>query len=230
MHSQADQEDGSILQLSDINESGTEEDEYETADDMGSMEEEDYDEDEYDEEEEELNNENFSFENEQSLPHESTTTQGVSDLRLNVSYNLSNEKDLESKSSTSIEDTVTSAFNEDAVLHSYRIGSELFIHDADRQLFLECETIYHRYMYCVFHLISFTCRMILQKLEKKIKNYNPSGKEMNDVQEDSKESLNESMIAVLTCAQCSQILGKEDSIFQVPGAAGTIGAYVNPHG
>jgi hypothetical protein len=35
---------------------------------------------------------------------------------------------------------------------------------------------------------------------------------------------------VLTCIQCSLILAREDSIFRVPGASGTIGAYVNPHG
>jgi hypothetical protein len=34
---------------------------------------------------------------------------------------------------------------EDPELYSYRVGGELFILDKDRQLFLECETIYHRF-------------------------------------------------------------------------------------
>jgi hypothetical protein len=43
-------------------------------------------------------------------------------------------------------------------------------------------------------------------------------------------TLSPPLARVLTCIQCSLVLGSQDSIFQVPGASGTIGAYVNPHG
>ena len=37
-------------------------------------------------------------------------------------------------------------------------------------------------------------------------------------------------VLTLLCAACEAPLARESSVFQVPGAQGTVGAYVNPHG
>lgn len=40
----------------------------------------------------------------------------------------------------------------------------------------------------------------------------------------------QAQVSVLLCESCEVPLAKESEVFQVPGADGTIGAYVNPHG
>ena len=82
--------------------------------------------------------------------------------------------------------------------------------------------------------------MITQYLTKKINIYkslpvfsqNSSEINQNSNQSENQQATTEStaMISVVNCIQCHQIIGIEDDIFQVPGAAGSIGAYVNPHG
>ena len=89
--------------------------------------------------------------------------------------------------------------------------------------------------------------MITQYLMKKVNIYNSfitSSNNSNELNSNNNQQLNDSinndatnntiestaMISVLNCIQCHQILGLEDDIFQVPGALGSIGAYVNPHG
>lgn len=122
-------------------------------------------------------------------------------------------------------------FIEEFILFSYHVGGELFIHDADRQLFLECDSVYLRYR-SNYSFYPHIVRMILEVLMKKTQSYRSRSGQSSHSQADFIHTSEEtdSVIGVLTCSQCSQILGKEDSIFQVPGAAGTIGAYVNPHG
>jgi hypothetical protein len=113
---------------------------------------------------------------------------------------------------------------EDPILFSYRIGGELFIHDSDRQSFLESETIYDRLrsQNIEIHKKSDDSRMIIDYLSKKLANRK---RKVETIQAEIV-----STVGILTCHQCGSILGREDSIFQVPGAAGSIGAYVNPHG
>jgi hypothetical protein len=37
-------------------------------------------------------------------------------------------------------------------------------------------------------------------------------------------------VLTLCCQECGGALARESAVFQVPGADGTVGAYVNPHG
>lgn len=127
------------------------------------------------------------------------------------------------------------------VLFSFRLAAGLLVSDPEKQALLESESVEDR-----LRLLStidvprsnMACfRLIVNHLRKKVAAMCESppieATTHNHIDYSSPASRSDeqrAVVLVLACQECKGALALEREVFRVPGASGTIGAYVNPHG
>mmetsp|Transcript_3125 Transcript_3125/g.4826 ORF Transcript_3125/g.4826 Transcript_3125/m.4826 type:complete len:514 (-) Transcript_3125:61-1602(-) len=128
---------------------------------------------------------------------------------------------------------------EDPVNYSFRVAGDLVLPDSDRQKLLEANGVADRLRLIVDYLEDkiayFECRHTTGSIYPETPSRNVDESEEESVSSPSGISASRSGVGpagvlALHCKDCMSVVAREDMVFQVPGAQGAVGAYVNPHG